>query len=127
MYSIKGDKADEEWKGSLAKAPGQHCLACMYGIPVLLKDNFSTKDKINTTAGVFGLLGAVAHDRLIFHLGHQVILNGLSILGFKMWVNLNTKKRPLERAARFKCRQFFSSFNLLQETNLLFFIFLLLE
>ncbi|KAB1225490.1 hypothetical protein CJ030_MR1G018617 [Morella rubra] len=48
------DKADSERK---AKAPGS--LSCLHGIPVLLKDNIATKDKLNTTAGSYALLGSV--------------------------------------------------------------------
>ncbi|KAB1207484.1 hypothetical protein CJ030_MR7G000721 [Morella rubra] len=48
------DKADSERK---AKAPGS--LSYLHGIPVLLKDNIATKDKLNTTAGSYALLGSV--------------------------------------------------------------------
>ncbi|XP_043710364.1 probable amidase At4g34880 [Telopea speciosissima] len=34
-------------------------LSGLHGIPILLKDNISTKDKLNTTAGSFALLGSV--------------------------------------------------------------------
>lgn len=48
------NKADKERK---EKAPvSRHAL---HGIPVLLKDNIATKDKMNTTAGSFALLGSV--------------------------------------------------------------------
>lgn len=50
----QADKADRERK---AKAPGS--LSGLHGIPVLLKDNIGTKDKLNTTAGSFALLGSV--------------------------------------------------------------------
>lgn len=32
----------------------------MHGFPVLLKDSIATADKLNTTAGSYALLGAVA-------------------------------------------------------------------
>ncbi|KAI3446224.1 hypothetical protein Pfo_002889 [Paulownia fortunei] len=48
------DKADQERK---VKPPGS--LSRLHGIPILLKDNISTKDKLNTTAGSFALLGSV--------------------------------------------------------------------
>jgi amidase len=34
-------------------------LPILHGVPVLLKDSISTKDKLNTTAGSFALLGSV--------------------------------------------------------------------
>ena len=48
------DKADSERK---SKAPGS--LSGLHGIPTLLKDNIATKDKLNTTAGSYALLGSV--------------------------------------------------------------------
>ncbi|KDP27570.1 hypothetical protein JCGZ_19575 [Jatropha curcas] len=48
------DKADQERK---AKPVGS--LPSLHGIPILLKDNIATKDKLNTTAGSFALLGSV--------------------------------------------------------------------
>ncbi|KAL5791159.1 hypothetical protein ACOSQ2_006047 [Xanthoceras sorbifolium] len=50
----QADKADYERKGN---APGS--LIGLHGIPVLLKDNIATKDKLNTTAGSFALVGSV--------------------------------------------------------------------
>ncbi|XP_043714456.1 probable amidase At4g34880 [Telopea speciosissima] len=48
------DQADQErWAGSPNSTSGLH------GIPILLKDNMGTKDKLNTTAGSFALLGSV--------------------------------------------------------------------
>uniref|UniRef100_A0A7N0TDN0 Amidase domain-containing protein n=1 Tax=Kalanchoe fedtschenkoi TaxID=63787 RepID=A0A7N0TDN0_KALFE len=46
--------ADEERRYGSKRA--SHAL---HGIPVLLKDNIGTKDKLNTTAGSFALLGSV--------------------------------------------------------------------
>ncbi|KDP27574.1 hypothetical protein JCGZ_19579 [Jatropha curcas] len=50
----QANKADYERK---AKAPGS--LIGLHGIPILLKDNIGTKDKLNTTAGSFPLFGSV--------------------------------------------------------------------
>lgn len=50
----QAEKADYERK---TKAPTS--LYGLHGIPILLKDNIGTKDKLNTTAGSFALLGSV--------------------------------------------------------------------
>lgn len=51
----QADRADRERlaKSSSLSLPGLH------GIPILLKDNIGTKDKLNTTAGSFALLGSI--------------------------------------------------------------------
>ena len=46
------DEAD-----SKCKASGS--LSGLHGIPILLEDNIATKDKLNTTAGSYALLGSV--------------------------------------------------------------------
>ncbi|KAK3412663.1 hypothetical protein EUGRSUZ_I01388 [Eucalyptus grandis] len=50
----QADRADRERK---AKPHGS--LSALHGIPILLKDNIATKDKMNTTAGSFALLRSV--------------------------------------------------------------------
>ncbi|XVE48898.1 hypothetical protein DITRI_Ditri01bG0038700 [Diplodiscus trichospermus] len=51
---FQADAADRERK---AKAPGS--LGGLHGIPILLKDNIATKDKMSTTAGSLALLGSI--------------------------------------------------------------------
>ncbi|KAM2041443.1 hypothetical protein FF1_035009 [Malus domestica] len=50
----QADKADYQ-----RKSKGPNYYSGLHGIPVLLKDNIGTKDKLNTTAGSFALLGSV--------------------------------------------------------------------
>ncbi|XP_058731772.1 probable amidase At4g34880 [Vicia villosa] len=50
----QADAADKERR---EKAPGS--LSRLHGIPILVKDNIATKDKLNTTAGSYALLGSV--------------------------------------------------------------------
>ncbi|XP_077231068.1 putative amidase At4g34880 isoform X2 [Tasmannia lanceolata] len=49
----QADQADRE-----RNLPGG-CLSGMHGIPVMLKDNIATKDKLNTAAGSLALLNSV--------------------------------------------------------------------
>ncbi|CAK7329533.1 unnamed protein product [Dovyalis caffra] len=51
---FQADKADNERR---VKAPGS--LVGLRGIPILLKEYITTKDKLNSTSGSFALLGSV--------------------------------------------------------------------
>ncbi|CAL5047371.1 unnamed protein product [Urochloa decumbens] len=48
-------RADAERRAS----GGGACGGPMHGVPVLLKDNIATRDRLNTTAGSFALLGSL--------------------------------------------------------------------
>ncbi|KAK4740322.1 hypothetical protein R3W88_004019 [Solanum pinnatisectum] len=53
---LEADRADEERNDANESASS---LSMLHGVPILLKDNIATKDKLNTTAGSFSLLGSV--------------------------------------------------------------------
>uniref|UniRef100_A0A7N0T3M4 Amidase domain-containing protein n=1 Tax=Kalanchoe fedtschenkoi TaxID=63787 RepID=A0A7N0T3M4_KALFE len=53
----QADQADKQWKR--LRRTRQQPLGSLQGIPVLLKDSIGTKDKMNTTAGSYALLGSV--------------------------------------------------------------------
>jgi hypothetical protein len=48
-------RADAERRAS----GGRRCAGGLHGVPVLLKDNIATRDRLNTTAGSLALLGSV--------------------------------------------------------------------
>ncbi|KAG2705931.1 hypothetical protein I3760_05G080200 [Carya illinoinensis] len=50
----QADKADHERSTKAAIS-----LSPLHGVPILIKDNITTKDKMNTTAGSYALLGSV--------------------------------------------------------------------
>ncbi|XP_048337351.2 probable amidase At4g34880 [Ziziphus jujuba] len=90
------DKADKERK---ANFPGS--LSKLHGIPILVKDLIGTKDKLNTTAGSFALLGSVVpRDAGVVS---KLRNAGAIILGkasMTEWASLRSLNIPLGWSAR---------------------------
>ena len=87
---LEAEKADKERQAnSSASFPHLH------GIPVLLKDLIATKDKLNTTAGSFALLGSVVpRDAAVVLKLRQA---GAVILGkasLSEWANFRSLSAP---------------------------------
>lgn len=60
VLEVNPDVLDEADKADLERQRRQkHLTGPLHGIPVLLKDSIATKDKLNTTAGSYALLGSV--------------------------------------------------------------------
>lgn len=78
------DELDAELKDGKSRGP-------LHGIPVLLKDNIATADKMETTAGSFALKGAIpTHDSFIVG---EVRKSGMVILGkanLSEWANIRS-------------------------------------
>lgn len=76
-------------------------LPILHGVPVLLKDSISTKDKLNTTAGSFALLGSVvARDAGVVK---RLRESGAVILGkasLSEWANFRSLSIPDGWSAR---------------------------
>ncbi|MGI8486819.1 MAG: amidase family protein [Thermomicrobiales bacterium] len=80
------DELDAELKAGKSRGP-------LHGIPVLLKDNIATADKMETTAGSFALKGAIP-TRDSFIVG-QLRTFGLVILGkanLSEWANIRSSQ-----------------------------------
>ncbi|KAK4562350.1 hypothetical protein RGQ29_005002, partial [Quercus rubra] len=92
----QANNADYERK---AKVPGSQSR--LHGIPILLKDNIATKDKLNTIAGSFALLGSVVpRDAGVVSKLRKAgaIILGKASLG--EWSHFRTARGPLAWSAR---------------------------
>ncbi|KAJ0010522.1 hypothetical protein Pint_34368 [Pistacia integerrima] len=84
------DKADQERKAGAARSK-----LGLHGVPILVKDNIATKDKMNTTAGSFALLGSVV-PRHAFVVT-KLIQAGAIILGkasMTEWAHFRSYEQP---------------------------------
>ncbi|KAK7312240.1 hypothetical protein VNO77_35971 [Canavalia gladiata] len=92
----QADTADYERKNKAATP-----LVGLHGIPILLKDNIGTKDKLNTTAGSFALLGSmVPRDAAVVS---KLRKAGAIILGkasLSEWAAFRSLKAPNGFSAR---------------------------
>ncbi|KAH0452347.1 hypothetical protein IEQ34_019646 [Dendrobium chrysotoxum] len=81
-------RADQERKDGSFRHP-------LHGIPILLKDNIATRDRLNTTAGSFALLGSVVpRDAGVVE---GLRLAGAIILGkssMSEWAHFRSTKAP---------------------------------
>ncbi|KAK9184644.1 hypothetical protein WN943_024995 [Citrus x changshan-huyou] len=61
VIEVNPDARSQAEKADLARKrnQGRRFLGELHGIPVLLKDTFATKDKLNTSAGSYALVGSV--------------------------------------------------------------------
>uniref|UniRef100_A0A5B6YHR7 Amidase domain-containing protein n=1 Tax=Davidia involucrata TaxID=16924 RepID=A0A5B6YHR7_DAVIN len=91
------DKADLERKAKSHRT----VLSGLHGIPILLKDNIATKDKLNSTAGSYALLGSVVpRDAGV---AKKLRKAGAIILGkasLSEWSNFRTNNAPSGWSAR---------------------------
>ncbi|XP_044488910.1 probable amidase At4g34880 [Mangifera indica] len=90
------DKADQE-----RKAGAERSKLGLHGIPILVKDNIATKNKMNTTAGSFALLGSVVprHSFVVT----KLIQAGAIILGkasMTEWAHFRSYDQPAGWCAR---------------------------
>ena len=82
---VIADRLDEERKSGQLRGP-------MHGIPVLIKDNIDTADRMSTTAGSLALEGSIAaHDAFLVE---RLRLAGAVILGktnLSEWANFRSE------------------------------------
>ncbi|XP_020587270.1 putative amidase C869.01 [Phalaenopsis equestris] len=58
VIEVNPDALDDAAKADIQRNAQNH-LSPLHGIPVLVKDNINTHDKLNTTSGSFALLGSI--------------------------------------------------------------------
>ncbi|KAF8680826.1 hypothetical protein HU200_045523 [Digitaria exilis] len=59
VIEVNPDALRQAKRADAERCSCSHCCSGLHGIPVLLKDNIATRDRLNTTAGSFALLGSV--------------------------------------------------------------------
>ncbi|CAN6227204.1 unnamed protein product [Urochloa humidicola] len=59
VIEVNPDALRQAARADAERRSGRPCRSGLHGIPVLLKDNIATRDRLNTTAGSLALLGSV--------------------------------------------------------------------
>ncbi|KAJ7740820.1 putative amidase [Mycena metata] len=101
------DELDRELKAGKKRGP-------MHGIVVLVKDNFATKDKMQTTAGSLALVGSIVpRDAHVVHLLRKAGAVILGHAGMSEWADMRSTSYSEGYSAR--GGQVRNSYNLTQE------------
>ncbi|CAN1247763.1 Probable amidase At4g34880 [Linum perenne] len=88
VLEVNPEALEQAEKADVERAQGERQMGALHGIPVLLKDSIGTKDKLNTTAGSYALLGSeVVRDAGVVDRpsDHN------SVVGFKPTVGLTSR------------------------------------
>ncbi|CAN1247762.1 Probable amidase At4g34880 [Linum perenne] len=89
VLEVNPEALEQAEKADVERAQGERQMGALHGIPVLLKDSIGTKDKLNTTAGSYALLGSeVVRDAGVVD---RLRKAGAVILGFKPTVGLTSR------------------------------------
>uniref|UniRef100_A0A0E0KMY0 Amidase domain-containing protein n=1 Tax=Oryza punctata TaxID=4537 RepID=A0A0E0KMY0_ORYPU len=59
VIEVNPDAVAQAARADAERASDHRCCGPLHGVPILLKDNIATRDKLNTTAGSLALLGSV--------------------------------------------------------------------
>ncbi|XP_021773129.1 putative amidase C869.01 isoform X3 [Chenopodium quinoa] len=101
VIEVNPDALEQADEADNRRTKAKKCQSGLDGIPILLKDNIATKDKLNTTAGSYALLGSVVpRDAGVVKRLRQA---GAIILGkasLSEWANFRSSSAPSGWCAR---------------------------
>ncbi|XP_021742277.1 putative amidase C869.01 isoform X2 [Chenopodium quinoa] len=101
VIEVNPDALKQAEEADRRRTKAKKCQSGLDGIPILLKDNIATKDKLNTTAGSYALLGSVVpRDAGVVKRLRQA---GAIILGkasLSEWANYRSSSAPSGWCAR---------------------------
>ena len=97
VIELNPDALDQADRADGERLTGTGPLGGLHGVPVLLKDNIGTKDRLNTTAGSLALLGSVGpRDSTVV----QKLREAGAVIFGKASINFRTKNAPSGWSAR---------------------------